>query len=169
MSLIGLIFIALAAAAVFRSQTTALAIMGIAALFQAATVMDLGMATIPPGHVTLAFFILAVIIRVNGLGTAISAMVYPRAGFFLAMIVVWGVVSGFLMPRLFSGMVQVIPLNLIGDYFVQVPLWPRSANLNQSVYFIGNLCAFLFVFGMAKTPSMLKKAAAAGLVIVRSI
>ena len=165
MSLIGLIFIALAAAAVFRSQTTALAIMGIAALFQAATVMDLGMATIPPGHVTLAFFILAVIIRVNGLGTAISAMVYPRAGFFLAMIVVWGVVSGFLMPRLFSGMVQVIPLNLIGDYFVQVPLWPRSANLNQSVYFIGNLCAFLFVFGMAKTPSMLKKAAAAGLVI----
>lgn len=165
MSLIGLIFIGLAAAALFRSQTTALAVMGVASLFQAATVMDIGMATIPPGHVTLAFFMLAVVIRLNGLGVAVSAIVFPRAGFFLAMIVLWGVVSGFLMPRLFSGMVQVIPLNLVGDYFVQVPLWPRASNLNQSVYFIGNLCAFLFVFGMAKNPELLKKAAAAGLII----
>ncbi len=165
MSLIGLIFIALAAAAVFRSQMAALSVMGIAALFQAATVMDLGMATIPPGHVTLAFFILAVVLRVNGLGVAVSALVYPRAGFFLAMLVGWAVISGFVLPRVFAGMVQVIPLNLIGDYFVKVPLFPRSANLNQSVYFIGNLCAFLFVFGMMKSPDMLKKAAGAGLII----
>ncbi|MEM7460276.1 MAG: hypothetical protein AAF331_12485, partial [Pseudomonadota bacterium] len=163
--LIGLIFIALAAASVFRSQMTALAVMGVAALFQAATVMDLGMATIPPGHVTLAFFILAVILRVNGLGASVSALVYPRAGFFLSMVVAWAVISGFVLPRVFAGMVQVIPLNLIGDYFVQVPLFPRSSNLNQSVYFIGNLCAFLFVFGMMKSPGMLKKAAGAGLII----
>lgn len=144
---------------------TALAVMGVAALFQAATVMDLGMATIPPGHVTLAFFMLAVVLRVNGLGVSVSALVYPRAGFFLAMIVAWAVVSGFVLPRVFAGMVQVIPLNLIGDYFVKVPLFPRPANLNQSVYFIGNLCAFLFVFGMMKSPGMLKKAASAGLII----
>lgn len=165
MSLIGLIFIGLAAAALFRSQMTALVVMGVAALFQAATVMDLGMATIPPGHVTLAFFILAVVLRVNGLGNAVSALVYPRAGFFLAMVVAWAVISGFVLPRVFAGMVQVIPLNLIGEYFVKVPLFPRSANLNQSVYFIGNLCAFLFVFGMMKSPDMLKKAAGAGLLI----
>ncbi|MEL7033157.1 MAG: hypothetical protein AAGK80_12810 [Pseudomonadota bacterium] len=165
MSLIGLIFIGLAAAALFRSQMTALAVMGVAALFQAATVMDIGMATIPPGHVTLAFFMLAVVLRVNGLGVSVSALVYPRAGFFLAMIVVWAVISGFVLPRIFAGMVQVIPLNLIGDYFVKVPLFPRSANLNQSIYFIGNLCAFLFVFGMMKSPGMLKKAAGAGLII----
>lgn len=144
---------------------TALAVMGVAALFQAATVMDIGMATIPPGHVTLAFFMLAVVLRVNGLGVSVSALVYPRAGFFLAMIVVWAVISGFVLPRIFAGMVQVIPLNLIGDYFVKVPLFPRSANLNQSIYFIGNLCAFLFVFGMMKSPGMLKKAAGAGLII----
>lgn len=165
MSLIGLIFIALAALSVMRSQVMALAVLGVAALFQAATVMDLGMATIPPGHVTLAFFILAVVIRVNGLGSAMSAMVYPRAGFFLTMLVVWAIISGFVLPRVFAGMVQVIPLNLIGEYYVKVPLWPRSANLNQSIYFLGNLCAFLFVFGMIKSPLSLKQAAAAGLIV----
>lgn len=165
MALIGLIFIALGAAAIFRSQAMALSVLGVAALFQAATVMDIGMATIPPGHVTLAFFILAVVVRVDGLGNAVSAMVYPRAGFFLAMLIAWSVISGFILPRVFAGMVQVIPLNLIGEYFVKVPLYPRSANLNQSIYFIGNLCAFLFVCGMIKSPVSLKQAAAAGLII----
>ncbi len=165
MALIGLIFIALGALSLMRSQVMAFVVLGIAALFQAATVMDIGMATIPPGHVTLAFFILAVVMRVNGLAVAASGMSYPQAGFFLSMLVLWAVISGFLLPRVFANFIQVIPLNLIGEYFVKVPLLPRSANFNQTIYFVGNLFAFLFVVGMIKSPNVLKSVAAGGLVI----
>ena len=164
MSLIGLIFLALAAAAVLRSQTMALCIFAIAALFQAASAFTIGPANVTPGHFVLLFLAIAVCIRQGGLATTLNAYVYPRAGFYLVLITLWAVASAILLPRLFAGAVQVMPLNARGGYYVEGPLYPVSSNINQAVYAIGNLAAFGLAYSLGRSQELLVKAGCALLI-----
>ena len=164
-AVIGLIFAALAGLAVFRSQSATLFVFGLAALFQAASALAFGPANITPGHLVLGFFGLAVVVRQGGLAATAGAMIYPRAGFYLALATLWGVCTAILMPRLFANEVMVIPLATELLVYKLTPLVPSSTNINQAVYFIGNLAAFSLVVGMVRHPQAMVRAARALLLV----
>jgi len=159
--LIGLMTAAMAALGLLHSQRMALTVLCVAALLKAAAALFLGGANVPPGHLALAFFALAVIIRFNGFRASLSALEFPKAGFFLLLLVIWAVVSGFVMPRLFLGQFTVFPLTTTGKVIAEVPLVPVGSNMNQSIYFVGSLIAFITVVGMARTGQLLYACAGA--------
>ena len=156
---IGLLFAALGVIAMLRSQTTSLFLLAVASLFQAASALAIGPANVTPGHLVLGFFALAVTIRPYGLSAALSAMYYPRAGFFLLMATMWGVFTALIMPRLFAHTVMVMPLATDAIVYKFQPLAPASTNINQAIYFIGNLVAFAFVASLVRRPNQFRLAA----------
>ena len=165
--LIGLIVAGLAAPALLHSGKAAFTILMIGSLFQAAAALRLGNGgQITPGHLALGFFALAIVMRRGGLATAASAAAFPRAGFWLMLMTVWAVFTSFVMPRLFYGEFEVIPLGITNSLGVIAPIvhGPVSSNLNQGVYFVGNLVAFLGVVALCRSHRMLR-AAAIGVII----
>lgn len=165
MSPIGLICAAAALLAMIRSQVWALAIFGISALLVAASAVALGPANITPGHMVLAIFMMAVAIRIPNLNPIIAPLVYPRAGFFLLLTTIWAVFASLLLPRLFAGAFQVIPLSTNALIYIYEPLRPSSSNINQLVYFCGNLATFTAVASLGRSPQLVKRAARAMLVV----
>lgn len=157
--LIGLIVAAFGLLGAFRSLKFAITVLAVASILHAAAALFLGGANITPGHLALAFFLLAIVIRSEGLNATLGSIAYPSPGFFLLLLAFWGVFSGFMMPRLFMYEVWVFPLNTTGLVFFEVPLRPQSSNINQSIYFISDLLIFAAVAGMARTPQLLKYAA----------
>ena len=167
--LIGLIVFGLSALALLHSSRAAFTIMLIASLFQAAAALRLGNGgQITPGHLALGFFALAIVMRRGGLGTAASAAAFPRAGFWLLLMTVWSAATAIIMPRLFFHEFQVIPLGITNSLGIIAPIphGPVSSNLNQAVYFTGNLVAFLGVVALCRTHRMVKAAAIGALIAI---
>ncbi|MEQ8557492.1 MAG: hypothetical protein RIB03_04170 [Henriciella sp.] len=159
--LIGLITIALAGAGLIHSRRMSIIVLCIMGLLQAAAALFLGGANITPGHLSLGFFVLAVLIRRDGLSYAFASMHPPRAGFFLLLLSLWGVFSGYAMPRMFAGEFMIFPLSSDTKFINEVPLFPVSSNFNQSIYFLGGLLTFAFTSSMARTNRLLQAAGTA--------
>lgn len=153
---IGLIIFGLSAGALLHSLKTSFLVFCCASYLGAAAAIFIGGANIPPGHLALGFLAGAVIMRRNGLAQSLQTIVYPRAGFFLLMFTVWAVISAIFLPRLFAGQITVFPLRAIGRFIIEGPLQPSSSNINQSIYAIGNLAAFMVITAMASAPQLHK-------------
>ena len=156
---IGLLTVAFGVAACVGSRLMTLGVLCVAALLQAASAMAFGSANITPGHLSLGFFVIAMITRREGLDFAVASIQPLRPGFFLLALSVWGLFSSFVMPRLFAGQFQVFPMNSDGVFIIEQPLFPTGANFNQAVYFLGGLFTFAFVSSLARTNDLLHKAA----------
>lgn len=159
--LIGLITFGLGVLAVLRSSAMALTLACCMGLLGAASAMSFGSANITPGHLSLGFLVLAVLIRNRGFDFATVAMQQGRPGFLLLLLCIWGFSSSILMPRLFAGEFMVFPMNADRKFIIEVPLYPSGANFNQAVYFAASLFIFAAVSSMARTNEMLKKAGGA--------
>ena len=167
--LIGLIVAGLAAPALLHSSRASFTMLMIGSLFTAAAALRLGNGgQITPGHLALGFFALAIVMRRRGLATAVMAMSFPRAGFWLMLMTIWAAVTAIVMPRLFQGEFQVIPLGITNSLGIIAPIvhGPVSSNLNQAVYFTGNLIAFVGVVAMCRTHFMLRAAAIGALIAI---
>ncbi len=159
--LIGLIIVAVGGLALLHSARLSFTVFAIAALLQAAAAILMGGANITPGHLALGFFVLAILIRQGGLAGALQSVVFPRPGFWLLLATLWGVFSAIIMPRLFFGQFEVYPLGIMNSLGIiaKIPLSPVGSNINQSIYWIGNLFAFMAVASMARSPRMMDAAA----------
>jgi len=125
----------------------------VATLFGSAAVMIVGSFNIQPAHFFLAFVALAALARQQEAQAAIKALRPPEPGFWLACLVALGVIGGVLLPRVFAGMTQIIPLGVseYADTGSTVPLGPVSSNLTQSVYLVGDLVCFCLIVAVAST------------------
>ena len=159
--LIGLITFGVGVLAVMRSTAMALALACCAGLLGAASAMSFGSANITPGHLSLGFLVVAVLIRNRGFDYATLAMQRGRPGFILLLLCIWGFGSAILMPRLFAGEFMIFPMNSDRKFIIEVPLYPSGANFNQAVYFAAALFIFAAVSSMARTNDMLKRAGGA--------
>ena len=153
---IGLIIFGLSAGALLHSLKSAFLVFCCASYLGAAAAIFIGGANIPPGHLALGFLAFAVIIRRNGLAQSLQTVIFPRPGFFLLLFTIWAVVSAIFMPRLFAGQISVFPLRSLGRFIIEAPLQPGSSNINQSIYAIGNLGAFMVIAAMASAPQLHK-------------
>jgi hypothetical protein len=134
-------------------QATA-ATLVVATLFGSAAAILIGGANIPPAHLLLAFMAASTFTRRVKTAYAFKAMRFPEPGFWLICLVIYGLISAFLMPRLLAGTTPIIPLGLSSDYAETgstVPLGPVSSNLTQSIYLVGNFTCFIMIVAIAST------------------
>lgn len=157
-SLIGIIFAVVGLLAMFRSRVASFGVLAVGSLFAAASAISLGPANITPGHFTLGLFVGAIVLRPNGVHNMIEALRPPRLGFLLLLLTAWSVLTAVLLPRLFQGLVYVIPLSTDALVYVPEPLRPASSNINQSIYFIANVLVFSGVVALCRTEEMMRRA-----------
>jgi hypothetical protein len=112
----------------------------------------LGSASVPPAMIVLAFFAIT-ILRYAKLRSAVGAsLAFPQPGFWLLLVVAYGVLSGVFLPRIFSGMTHVYSLARTGDDvgIVVLPLEPRASNVTQTLYLMASLVCFAAIAGFAR-------------------
>ena len=112
----------------------------------------LGNANLQPAHFLLAFLAADLLLRPRLLQIGLTSLAINRAGFWLLLTVVYGVAAAMLMPRIFAGAAHVFNIAQQGSGgagVIQVPLAPTSANVTQSLYFIGDLICFTIFFAYA--------------------
>jgi hypothetical protein len=113
---------------------------------------SLGGANIQPAHLLLAFLAPYCFIKTRNLRAAVHTLAFPKAGFWLLLTLVYGIVSATFFPRLFEGATDVYAIARTdgGDATVLVPLGPTSGNITQTIYFIGDVVCFLIFYAYAR-------------------
>jgi hypothetical protein len=104
--------------------------------------------SIQPAHLLLALFLASILATKGAWRVAIDGVTFGKPGFWLAATVVYGSVGAFLFPRLFGGLTYVNAIGATAEGFSRVPtpLGPSSGNFTQTVYFAGDLAAFLIAY-----------------------
>ena len=125
----------------------------LANLLGSAAAFQTGSITIQPPHLLLAFVALSALGDRPLLTSSISALRFPKAGYWLTCLAVYGVLTAVFIPRIFAGTTLIIPLGAseYGDTGSPVPLGPVSSNFTQSVYIMADLLCFLLVVGFSST------------------
>ena len=146
--LIGLVCLLLG----YRVAATTLVAAG---LFGSAAAFIIGSANIQPGHMFLAFVALATLTRRREALAAMRALSPSEPGFWFACLVLYGLLTAYLLPRILAGATQIIPLGSTAfeDTGFTVPLSPVSSNFTQSVYMGANLLCFAMTVAIASTAS----------------
>ncbi|SDT58333.1 hypothetical protein SAMN05444158_7245 [Bradyrhizobium canariense] len=150
---IGLLTIIAGLLGLLLGYRAAFATLVVATLFGAAAAVLIGPANIQPAHLLLAFVAATVFTRNHERAGAIDSIRFPKPGFWLMCLVLYGVVSAILIPRFLAGDAQIIPLGA-SEYAATgstVPLGPVSSNFTQSVYMIADLICFTIAVAVAST------------------
>lgn len=112
----------------------------------------LGNSSIQPSHFLLLFIAGAAVLKPRILQAALVNLRYPGPGFWFASFVLYSIITGFFMPRIFVGetMVYSAARNAAGrTSIITVPLQPSTANITQTVYLLGSLGCFAVVSAYA--------------------
>lgn len=131
-------------AGLFANEATCITFAVLFTLFGATAAVALpalGGAAITPALLFLPFLMLhAMFARMR----AREPFTLSRPGTLLAIIVIWGLISALVMPRLFGGETQVIVLDRLTARSPRLyPLRPLPTNITQTVYLFGHLACFL--------------------------
>lgn len=152
---VGLLTLAIGLLALFRGTAFAvLCFVPMTLLGAAGAVLLGGAGTIQPAHLMLGFVMLAVFVRHERLAVPLRSATFPREGFWLVLLVAYGVAGAWLLPRLLAGAtgVNAIGATDYGPSLLLVPLGPTSGNITQSVYLVADALCFLTVLTVASTP-----------------
>jgi hypothetical protein len=135
----------------------------ITTLLGAAAAMLIGAANIQPAHLFLGFVAISTLTRNREKGAAVNALTFPKPGFWLMCLLIFGLFSAFVMPRVLAGITQIIPLGVseYADTGSTVPLGPVSSNFTQSVYFTADLVCFTLIAAIAATETGFESIASA--------
>lgn len=77
----------------------------------------------------------------------------PRAGIWLALLVIWGVAGAIFLPRFFAGQTEIVGIDRSSSTGLVIgPLGPVSGNLTQGGYAVGGLIAFLSFHKLLRVP-----------------
>jgi len=122
-------------------------------LLGSAAALLIGSNSIQPPHLLLAFVALTVLLGGEDTASALNATRFPEPGFWLICLVIYGLITGFLIPRFLAGDMQIAPLGVseYGDTGSTVPLGPVSSNFTQGVYLSADLICFLITIALASS------------------
>lgn len=113
-----------------------------------------GSANVPPAHLFLVFLCVATLAWRRLLANAVMTLKVSEPGFWFLCLVIYGVLSSYVMPRLFTGSTFIVPLGA-SEYPTTfdgiVPLGPVSSNLTQSIYLVGDLACFIIIMAVGST------------------
>lgn len=128
--------------------------LAISAVLGAAAALFIGAANIPPAHVLLGFLALGVLADRSTANDFFRTFHVGKPGFWLLLLLIYGIVSAYFAPRLFAESTDIIPLgrSSYAETGSTVPLGPVSSNMTQSVYLISDVLCFGLVAAVAAKP-----------------
>lgn len=112
-------------------------------------------ANLQPAHVLLGFLIIDLASRPRLFVAAVGSVAPFGAGFWLLATVCYAVPASIILPRLFEGATYVFSLggsDAGTATILQIPLAPVAANITQSLYFAGDLLAFMIFSAYVMRP-----------------
>jgi hypothetical protein len=151
--LIGVITLALGIASVFCPPPFIVNVFLYSILLgaAAASILEaLGGASLPPAHLLLGFLTVRLLSDKIILRNIEGGFAFGRPGFWLLLTVIYSVATAVIFPRLFAGQTVVVPVRAESAYVIA--LAPSTANLTQSIYFIGDFVCFTVLSGYAASP-----------------
>lgn len=124
-------------------------------VFGGAAAFLIGAAGIQPGHLFVAFLVLTTLSYRDKMAMAVEASAFPKPAFWLACLIVYGILAGYFAPRLLARTMDIIPLGSseYPETLGAVPLGPVSSNFTQAVYLIADLVTFVMVVALGSTAS----------------
>src|ERR1700738_4669559 len=152
--LIGLIAMAVGISSLFLGPAfipyrfLAFTLLGAAA---ASVLESLGGTNISPGHLLLGFLCIKLLGSREISHNAAQGLGIGRPGFWLLLTLIYGMISAFVMPRLFHGQTQVFLVRALDGH--SVPLAPTMSNLTQSIYLTADFLCFIVLYGYASKPA----------------
>ncbi|EJN02153.1 O-antigen ligase family protein [Phyllobacterium sp. YR531] len=119
----------------------------------AVTMPALGGASILVANAFMVFFALR-ILRITGLKPAISSLLYPSTGFWLLLLIVYGVIATAFFPRLMAGITETMVVQRLPAGLSRIALNPlsfSSTHITQTVYALGGIACFAASFAYFRT------------------
>src|SRR6201992_2581125 len=150
---IGLLTIVAGLLCLVLGYRAAFAVLVVSTLFGATAAILIGPADIQPAHRLLGFVAATMLMYSREATNTIGAMRFPEPGFWLLCLVLYGVASAVLAPRLLTGNISIFPIGT-SDYAntgSTVPLGPVSSNFTQSIYLIADLICFAITASIASS------------------
>lgn len=147
----------------FGTRSTVVAFVVFCTLGSAAALL-LGGANVQPAHLFLVFLAVSTLFWRKTAIEMLEALKVTEPGFWLLCLVLYGVLSSYVMPRLFADATYIIPLGASTHLSTSdgaVPLGPVSSNLTQPIYLIGDLFCFLMIATVGSTQRGLETLATA--------
>ncbi len=150
---IGLITLAAALIAVAIGGTAPIVLVTLTSSLGAAAALLIGSANIQPAHLVLLVAVAAILLRPGALVFFLRTLATSPAAIWLLLLVLYGIATAYLMPRLLAGTTDIVPLGSTAydDTGDTVPLGPVSSNFTQSVYMVANLLCFVATLHAAST------------------
>src|SRR5260221_94184 len=129
--------------------------MVILTLLGSAAAFLLGAANIPPAYLFLAFVIISFFASRQKLDAVAGMIRFPRPGYWLLCLLIYGVITGFAVPRLFEGTIPIIPLGSseYAETGSTVPLGPVTSNYTQAIYLAADVVCFVLSAAIAASPA----------------
>ncbi len=152
--ILGIVVFVIGLCTALMGSRLAVVVFAVTAVFGAAAAFKLpamGGASVQPAHVMLMFVVLACLREASVRRCLVETLTFPRAGFWLLVIVLYGVVTAYFLPRIFAGSTLVFLLARAPTPipFIEIaPLIPRSTNVTQAVYMVSDVVCFALVSAM---------------------
>ncbi len=135
----GLLVAVLGTALMWRSVTAMLCLVIVCTLLGAASAIDvpaLGGSSIQPAHLALGFLLIRLAFSPYARLNQITAAL--RANQWFILYASYGVIAAFMMPRLFSGAIELVPMKITTTLiYAMEPLHFSSQNITTAVYLLG--------------------------------
>lgn len=131
-------------------RATTIAFVTVTVMGSAAAIL-IGSANIQPAHFFIILVALSTLLWRRMAVDALNALRVPEPGFWLLCLVLYGVASSYVLPRLLAGTSLIIPLGAsehLGNGEGLVLLGPISSNTTQSIYLVGDLVCFAMTVGI---------------------
>jgi hypothetical protein len=146
-TIFGLLVAVVGTALMWRSVTAMLCLVILCTLLGAASAIDvpaLGGSSIQPAHLALGFLLVRLAFSPYARLNRIAAAV--RSNLWLVLYASYGVVAAFMMPRLFSGAIELVPMKITTTLlYATEPLHFSSQNITTAVYLMGTCVMALAV------------------------
>lgn len=119
----------------------------------------LGGANVQPAHLFLIFLCISTLFWRQIAVKVVAQFRFPEPAFWMLCLFLYGLASGYLMPRLFANQTLIVALGTTEHLITAnglVPLGPVSSNLTQPIYLLGDLICFAIIRALISTADGLK-------------
>lgn len=160
---IGILFILVGVLGLILGPVAPFGLLVVSTVFGAAAAFLIGAANIQPAHLMMGFVAIAILSRRAMVVSSLRSLATPGPALWLMLLLIYGMVTAYFIPRLMAGQSQIIPLGSseYDDTRSTVPLGPVSSNFTQSVYMLANLVCFVGILAAAGDRSVFRTIAKA--------
>ncbi|MDQ0419508.1 hypothetical protein J2045_000518 [Peteryoungia aggregata LMG 23059] len=151
---IGVLTLIIGILCLLRGQGATVIAFSIFPVLGGAAALIFGSTGIQPAHLFIVFMMISVMWLHGGIQPMVDAILRSSPAMWLALLVVYGIVTGYFAPRLLANTMDIVPIGTGGMPNPEgiIPLGPVSGNFTQAVYLLADLVTFCLILSVASRP-----------------